>query len=250
MGLCNASQAAQERKEGMALVILVRHGQTDENVSGKISGQGPVPLNTRGQEQAQLAAEVLTGLGVTHLFCSPVTRARQTADILSRHLSQGIAAEIPDLREVEYGEWEGKFFHEIRQSPIAHQVFNDPVNAVFPQGESLPAVQQRGVQVIETIRHQHPQGVLVFVSHGDVIRTVLAHYLGMTFNDYRRINLDLGALSVLELYDDWVRVKTVNFVPQPGKLWLESFYPTWKKLQPPAQISSGEPNTSPAQVVP
>jgi alpha-ribazole phosphatase len=214
----------------MALVILVRHGQTDENVSGKISGQGPVPLSARGREQAQLAAEVLHPLGVTHLFCSPVMRARQTAEILAQHLGLGMA-EMPDLREVGYGDWEGKFFHEIRQSPIAHQVFNDPVNAVFPNGESLPAVQQRGVQVIEAVRGQHPQGVLVFVSHGDVIRTVLAHYLDMTFNDYRRLNVDLGALSVVELYDDWVRVKTVNFVPQPGKLWLESFYPTWKKLQ-------------------
>jgi broad specificity phosphatase PhoE len=223
----------------MALVILVRHGQTDENVSGKISGQGPVPLNARGQEQAQLAAEVLTALGVTHLFCSPVVRARQTAEMLSQHLGLEVA-EMPDLREVGYGEWEGKFFHEIRQSPIAHQVFNDPVNAVFPNGESLPAVQQRGVQVIETVRRQHPQGVLVFVSHGDVIRTVLAHYLDMVFNEYRRINIDLGALSVLELYDDWVRVKTVNFVPQPGKLWLESFYPTWKKLQR-AQVENGSP---------
>jgi broad specificity phosphatase PhoE len=213
----------------MALVILVRHGQTDENVSGKISGQGAVPLSARGREQAQLAAEVLAGLGVTHLFCSPVARARQTADILAQRLGLDITAEIPDLREVEYGEWEGRFFHEIRQSPIAQQVFHDPINAVFPNGESLPAVQQRGVQVIERIRQQYPQGVLVLVSHGDVIRTVLAHYLDMTFNEYGRINLDLGALSVLELYDDWIRIKTVNFVPQPGKLWLASTYPTWKK---------------------
>lgn len=214
----------------MALVILIRHGQTDENVSGKISGQGPAPLNVRGREQARFAAEVLTGLGVTHIFSSPVERARQTATILAQHLQLSIA-EMADLREVEYGEWEGRFFHEIRQSPIAHQVFNDPVHAVFPSGESLPAVQERGVQVIETVRSSHPRGVLAVVSHGDVIRTVLAHYLGMPFNEYRRINLDLGALSVLELFEDWVRVKTVNFVPQPGKLWLESFYPTWQKLQ-------------------
>ena len=82
--------------------------------------------------------------------------------------------------------------------------------------------------------------------HSDVIRTVLAHYLDMTFNDYRRINVDLGALSVVELYDDWVRVKTVNFVPQPGKLWLESFYPTWKKLQ----HAPGENGTPGADTIP
>jgi broad specificity phosphatase PhoE len=214
----------------MALVILVRHGQTDENVSGKISGQGPVPLNARGREQAQLAAEVLTSLGVTHLFSSPVVRARQTAEILAQRLQMGIE-EFVDLREVGYGDWEGRYFHEIRQHSIAQQVFHDPINAVFPNGESLPAVQQRGIQVVEAIRCQHPQGVLVVVSHGDVIRTTLAHYLGMPFNDYRRLNVDPGALSVLELFDDWVRVKAVNFIPQVGKLWLDSFYPTWKQSQ-------------------
>jgi broad specificity phosphatase PhoE len=214
----------------MALVILVRHGQTDENVSGKISGQGAAPLNARGQEQAALAASVLLPLGVTHLFSSPVARARQTADILAQHLQLPVE-EVADLREVEYGEWEGQFFHTIRQHPVAQHVFHNPIQAVFPNGESLPAVQQRGVQAIEHIRRQQPHGVMAVVSHGDVIRTVLAHYLAMPFNDYRRLSIDPGALSTLELFDDWVRVKAVNFVPQMGKVWLESFYSTWKQIQ-------------------
>ncbi len=214
----------------MALVILVRHGQTDDNVSGRISGQGPAPLNARGQEQARLAAEVLEPLEVTHLFSSPVARARQTADILAERLQLDLE-EIADLREVEYGDWEGKRFTEIRSDPVAHNVFHDPFNAVFPNGEGLVAVQQRGVQAIESLCRTQPQGVLVLVSHGDVIRTTLAHYLRMSFNDYRRITLDNGALSVVEIFDDWLRVKAVNFVPQVGKLWLESFYETWQKTQ-------------------
>jgi broad specificity phosphatase PhoE len=214
----------------MALVILVRHGQTDENVSGRISGQGPVPLNVRGQEQARLAAEVLAPLGITHIFSSPLVRARQTAEFLAERLQKPIE-EIPDLCEVGYGDWEGKTFSEMRTHPVAHQVFNDPINAIFPNGESLLAVQQRGIRVIEWVRGTYPQGIVTVVSHGDVIRTTLAHYLGMPFNDYRRIDLDNGAISVLELFDDWVRVKALNFLPQVGNRWLESFYPTWKKMQ-------------------
>lgn len=214
----------------MALMILVRHGQTDENISGRISGQGPVPLNTRGQEQARLAAEVLVPLGVTHIFSSPVVRAQQTADILAERLQKPITL-VPDLREVGYGDWEGKTFGEMRGDPVAHQVFNDPIQVTFPNGESLLEVQQRGVRVIEEVRDIHPQGIVAVVSHGDVIRTALAHYLGMPFNEYRRINLDNGAISVLELFSDWVRVKALNFVPQVGPQWLESFYPTWKKMQ-------------------
>lgn len=214
----------------MALVILLRHGLTDENMSGRISGQGPVPLNARGQEQARLAAEVLAPLGIAHVFSSPLVRARQTADFLAERLHKPIV-EIADLREVGYGDWEGKTFSEMRGHPVAHQVFNDPINAVFPNGESLPEVQQRGVRVIEWVRGAYPQDVVAVVSHGDVIRTALAHYLGMPFNEYRRINLDNGAISVLELFDEWVRVKALNFVPQVGQLWLESFYPTWKKMQ-------------------
>ena len=220
----------------MALVILVRHGQTDENVSGRISGQGPVPLNARGQEQARLAAEVLAPLGITHLFSSPLVRARQTAEFLAERLQKSIE-EIPDLREVGYGDWEGKTFNEMRTHPVAHQVFNDPINATFPNGESLLAVQQRGIRVIEWVRNTYPQGIVTVISHGDVIRTALAHYLGMPFNDYRRIDLDNGAISVLELFDDWIRVKALNFVPQVGNRWLESFYPTWKKMQEVAPAS-------------
>src|SRR5437899_2894912 len=79
----------------MALVILVRHGQTDENISGRISGQGPVPINARGQEQARVAAEVLAPLGITHIFSSPLVRARQTAEFLAGHLQKPIE-EISD----------------------------------------------------------------------------------------------------------------------------------------------------------
>jgi broad specificity phosphatase PhoE len=214
----------------MALVILVRHGQTDENVSGRISGQGPVPLNARGQEQARLAAEVLAPLGITHIFSSPLVRARHTAEFLAERLQKSIE-EIPDLREVGYGDWEGKTFNEMRTHPVAHQVFHDPIKATFPNGESLLEVQQRGIRVIEWVRNTYPQGIVTVVSHGDVIRTALAHYLGMPFNEYRRLDLDNGAISVLELFDGWIRVKALNFVPQVGNRWLESFYPTWKKMQ-------------------
>ena len=130
----------------MALVILVRHGQTDENVSGKISGQGPAPLNARGKEQAQAAADVLTALGASRILTSPIVRARQTADILAERLQVDIE-EIRDLREVEYGDWEGQYFRDVRSHPMAHLVFNDPIKAVFPNGESLRDVQQRGVPV-------------------------------------------------------------------------------------------------------
>ncbi|ETW93597.1 MAG: hypothetical protein ETSY2_51160, partial [Candidatus Entotheonella gemina] len=135
----------------MALILLVRHGQTDENVSGRISGQGAAPLNSRGQEQAKLAAQVLAQLNVTRLVSSPVVRARQTATILDEHLQLGIEEE-PDLREVGYGDWEGQTFQAIRGGPVYHFVMNDPINAVFPNGESLVSVQQRSIRVVEGIR--------------------------------------------------------------------------------------------------
>lgn len=214
----------------MALILLVRHGQTDENVNGRISGQGPAPLNGRGQEQAKLAGQVLASLNVTRLISSPVVRALQTATILAEHLHVGMEQE-PDLREVGYGDWEGQTFQAVRGDNAFKLVMNDPINAVFPNGESLVSVQQRGVRVVETIRQGAAKDVVVLVSHGDVIRMLVAHYLGMTFNDYRRITIDNGAISVIELFENWIRVKAVNFVPQVGNLWLESFYETWQRTQ-------------------
>ncbi len=214
----------------MALILLVRHGQTDENVSGRISGQGPAPLNGRGQEQAKLAAEVLAPLKVNRLISSPVARAWQTAAILDERLQLGIEEE-PDLREVGYGDWEGKTFQMVRDDTAFKLAMNDPINVVFPHGESLVSVQQRSVRVAEAVRQGPAQDVVVLVAHGDVIRMLVAHYLGMTFNDYRRITIDNGAISVIELFDRWIRVKAVNFVPQVGNLWLESFYETWQRTQ-------------------
>ena len=228
MGLLSGPLLEDEKR--MALVILIRHGQTDENVSGKISGQGPAPLNPRGQEQARLAAEVLAPLGVTHLLSSPVVRARQTAEVVAQRVVKPIE-EVPSLHEVDYGDWEGSFFQTQRTHPAAHAVFHDPVKAVFPNGESLPNVQRRGVESVESARRRYPDGVIAAVSHGDVIRTTMAHYLNMPFNDYRRLHLDNGALSVLELHGDWVRVKAFNFVPQVGSEWLKSDYAAWQKVQ-------------------
>ena len=214
----------------MALILLVRHGQTDENVNGRISGQGSVPLNGRGQEQAKLAAQALAPWRATRLLSSPVARAWQTATILDAQLQLGIEEE-PDLREVGYGDWEGQTFQAIRGGPAFQLALNDPINAVFPNGESLVSVQQRSLRVVEGIRHGPPQEVVVMVSHGDVIRLLVAHYLGLTFNDYRRVTIDNGAISVIELFESWIRVKAVNFAPQVGNVRLEPFCETWQRTQ-------------------
>ena len=214
----------------MALLLLVRHGQTDENVSGRISGQGTAPLNGRGQEQAKLAAQALAPLRVTRLISSPVARAWQTAAIVDAQLQLGIEKE-PDLREVGYGDWEGQTFQAIRSGPVFQVAMNNPMNAVFPNGESLVNVQLRSLRVAESIRYGSPQEVVALVSHGDVIRLLVAHYLGMSFNDYRRVTIDNGAISVIELFHNWRRVKAVNFTPQTGNLRLEPYYDTWQKTQ-------------------
>ena len=214
----------------MGRVMLVRHGQTDDNVSGRITGQGQAPLNTRGQEQARLAGDALASLGVTHLVSSPVARARQTADIMNERLQLEIA-ENADLREVGYGDWEGKHFNNIRNDPLYKVVTQNPLAAVFPNGESLLGVQERAVRVIEGVRRDPNLDVAVLVAHGDTLRTALAHYLGLTFNDYRRINLDNGSISVVDFCGDRSRVKAVNFTPKVGDLDLKAFCETWLKTQ-------------------
>ena len=72
--------------------------------------------------------------------------------------------------------------------PLLNRSFRIRRAVAFANGERLTDVQQRGVQAIEIIRQTYPQGIVVMVSHGDVIRTVLAHYLNMPFNEYRLIN--------------------------------------------------------------
>jgi probable phosphomutase (TIGR03848 family) len=188
----------------MATVILARHGRTTANASGVLAGRSKgVGLDDHGLEQARAAARRLAGLPLAAVVTSPLDRCRQTA----REISAGQAqrrrvATDRGLLECDYGDWTGRELKSLAKEPLWRTVQAHPSAAVFPGGESMASMAARAVAAVRRwdaqVEAEHgPDAVWVAVSHGDVIKSVLADALGMHLDSFQRIVVDPASLSVV-----------------------------------------------------
>lgn len=195
----------------MATVILVRHGENDWVKKNRLAGwiEG-VHLNENGRSQAKDAAKRLSKLPITALYSSPVTRCIETAEYLAKSQKLKIM-ELEDVGEVRYGEWEGKKIKKLAAKPEWHAVQHFPSRFQFPEGEALREVQFRAIQALETLSARHGQEMIAVVSHADLIKLVLAHYLGVHIDLFQRIVISPASVSVLALQPNGsVQVVRVN----------------------------------------
>jgi len=165
--------ARPEESTRLAGVFLARHGETDYNAQGRFQGLGPVPLNALGRQQAAQLAELAAPKGFRELWCSPLVRARETADIVGARLG---LEPIEDRRlvETDTGHWTDRTFASVRaEDPEGFAAFEraDPEFA-FPGGESFRHQTERVMEALDEIARR-PMPVLV-VCHGMAIRLVLA----------------------------------------------------------------------------
>ena len=195
----------------MPTIFLVRHGETDWNREGRIMGTLPVPLNERGDEQARGVAQALTRYPIAALFSSPVARAVQTADRVAERLGLPITEEA-GLTELAMGGWEGRYWNELESDQSRRSLYSHPLEARAPGGETLAEVQKRAVAAIENalaIQNHRPS---VFVTHADVVRTVVAHYLNLRITDSQRLRIDHASLTIIELTSTKPYLVMFNYV--------------------------------------
>ena len=197
------------RLVGMATVILVRHGRTTANTAGVLAGRAVgVRLDKTGREQSALMGERLAVVPLVGVISSPLERCRQTARyILDHHNSdhQGgapMTALEKGLIECDYGQWQGRTLAELAKEDLWSAVQSHPSAVTFPGGESMAAMQARSVAAIR--RHdtafelQHGSGaVWVAVSHGDIIKSILADALGMHLDLFQRISVGPASVSIV-----------------------------------------------------
>ena len=161
----------------MASVFLARHGQTAYNLEGRFQGQQPVPLDDTGREQAVELAERAVAHGFAALWCSPLLRARETADVVAERL--GLAPrEDARLMETDAGDWTNRSFAEVRaQTPELFDAFiaGDPAFA-FPGGESFAHQEVRVAAALEDVEAGELPALVV--CHGMVIRAALSRRVG------------------------------------------------------------------------
>jgi probable phosphoglycerate mutase len=119
--------------------------------------------------------------------------------------------ELEAVGEVRYGDWEGEKIKKLAKQKAWYAVQHFPSRFRFPNGESFLEVQRRAVEAIETLSVQHNKELIVIVSHADLIKLVLAHYLGTHLDLFQRIGLSPASLSVLALGENsGMRVLRVN----------------------------------------
>ena len=192
----------------MPTVLLVRHGRTAANASGILAGRTPgVDLDETGRAQVAALGERLAPLPVVALVTSPLERCQQTAAAV---LATGGTEAVPrpaavveaDLSECDYGDWTGRPLKELTAEPLWPVVQSHPSAAAFPGGESMRAMQVRALDVVRrvdaAVAAEHgPDALWVAVSHGDVIKAVLADALGMHLDAFQRIVVDPASVSVV-----------------------------------------------------
>jgi len=207
----------------MAIILLVRHGENDWVKKKRLAGWIPgVHLNENGREQAAAAAQRLAHLPVKAVYSSPVERCVETADYIAQTFGLPLN-QLEAVGEVRYGEWEGEEIEKLAKEKAWHIVQHYPSRHQFPQGEALREVQFRAVQALEQLSQQHTQELIVVVSHADLIKLVLAHYLGVHIDLFQRVAISPASVSVLALPSDGrVQVIRINddgplTIPAPDK---------------------------------
>ncbi len=216
----------------MATVILVRHGRTSANASGILAGRtAGVKLDETGREQTKRLAERLAGVPLAAVVSSPLERCRQTARAIAgaRSASVKMLGER-GITECDYGEWQGRPLKDLAKEPLWKTVQTQPSAAEFPGGESMAAMQARSVSAVRrhdaVIEREHgPGAVWVAVTHGDIIKSVLADALGMHLDLFQRINVDPASVSIIRYTGSRPYVLATNthagdlgwLAPPPGK---------------------------------
>jgi probable phosphomutase (TIGR03848 family) len=188
----------------MATVILARHGRTTANATGVLAGRSKgVHLDDRGVEQARAAGGRLAGVPLATVVTSPLERCRETArEIAAQQQNGAKVATERGLLECDYGSWTGRELKSLAKEALWRTVQSHPSAAEFPDGETMTEMSARAVQAVRRwdakVEAEHgTDAVWVAVSHGDVIKAILADALGIHLDAFQRIVVDPASLSVV-----------------------------------------------------
>jgi probable phosphoglycerate mutase len=168
-----------------------------------------VALSSEGLEQAAIVADLLGTLPIAAVYSSPRERAWYTArDIADPH---DLKAQILDgLEEIDFGEWSGRSFAELEGDDQWQQWNEARSVARCPGGESMGEAVTRAVAAIETVATSHDEHNVVAVTHCDIIRGIIAHYLGLSLDNILRFDVEPASISTIEINRWGGRVRSIN----------------------------------------
>ena len=172
-----------------------------------------IPLSEEGMAQAEAVADRLSDHKLEAIYSSPIDRTLQTARPIAERHDLAINTSRA-IGEVEYGKWTDRPLKVLARTKLWTNVQRWPSAVRFPDGETLREVQTRAVDEIERLGAEHPKGRVCCVSHGDVIKLILAHHLGVHIDLYQRIVIAPASVSGVSLTERGPSIVSLNSMPR------------------------------------
>ena len=187
----------------MTRLVLVRHAEPEEDARGRCYGTLDVGLSDAGRAHARLLAPTLAPIAT--VYASPRRRALETAELLG-----GSPVVDDDLREIDFGDFEGRRYEEIEQSdPELYRAWMErPTTVQFPGGESFADLREPALRAFDAIRSAHESAVVV--THGGVIRAGVAAWLGMPDEAIFRLDQSYCGVTIVEWLDGTPILRLLN----------------------------------------
>lgn len=178
-------------------LYLLRHGST--GADGRFIGTTDLPLSEEGQEQVAAVRPVVQSAGIDAILCSPMTRCKQTLNLLH---SSVVSETVDELREIDFGLWEELDFASVQSKypdDVSEWVKN-PETFSFPQGETLPGFLRR-LEKVKKIIEDHPGDNVLAVCHGGVIRYMICLFLHLPISSAMLFTVFPGCCTRIDIHD-------------------------------------------------
>ena len=201
----------------MTRILLIRHAHSVANERGILAGRADgVFLTARGESQAEELAKRLSGSKISKVHISPLERCHLTINPLIKSIPAKERPKIhinQDLSEVDYGKWTGKKLTTLYRAKLWKTVQNRPSAMYFPEGEGLAHMQVRAMRAVHAAAAEG--GLQIIVSHGDVIKSIIAEVLGTHLDNFQKIVIDPASITVLDFDGSDFRILTLNNTTTP-----------------------------------
>jgi probable phosphomutase (TIGR03848 family) len=202
---------SNDKKNKPTTVRFVRHGENEWTKTHKLAGRTPgVHLNDQGRKQAAALGKRLANVPLNAIYASPLERTIETAAAIAKHHPGLTVQPHEGLLEVDYGKWTGKKIAKLSRKKSWPVIQFYPSGASFPGGETMYQMQTRFVQAVSQLAVAHPGENIAVVGHADLIKSAVAHYLGIHFDLFQRVVISTASITTVTFTRMGPRVVCVN----------------------------------------
>jgi broad specificity phosphatase PhoE len=190
---------------GEKVLFMVRHGSLINSNQGVLNGQSDTPLTKQGLKETMKWKTYFKQNGVDVVISSDLKRSLIPAKKYSQYLKKPHLV-FRDLREIDAGKWELKNVKEVMEKEGEYYMkrVKNPANIPFPNGESLKMLKKRVVDCIKELLMSDKYNRILYVGHAGVIRVIMLSYLGLSLNNFFKLEVDFGSLTILRFFKDGI----------------------------------------------